>query len=210
MATDRDTGPTGNKFHKSHKDDELRRHLTRRQQSHIELVINGHPGGPRLRDILPEVGMIWPFRTFMVGNSDERVVTALRKITPHLSKERVENFFSHMFLEAAKVIARPTHPPNGNIDFMVFIKVLQRNKYIRSYEGRYPQDVVMGECAAARAGQPPVPTGRVSKDNDVDMMADGIQDLAIQQSYERGTGGWGDWPVVMDYRAHLCDLCFYL
>ncbi|EAQ89429.1 predicted protein [Chaetomium globosum CBS 148.51] len=204
MGIDRDTRPADKKFHKFRRDDQLRRYLTSRQQSHIARVINGHPGGgrPRLRAILPTVGLIWPFKAFMVGDSDEKVTTALRKITPHLSEERVENCFSQMFLEATKEISRPTHPPNGKVDFIVFIRILQginmssagpkvSASQIREYEGRYPVDVVMPECPVAQAGPPRVPTGRVNRDNDVDMMADGIRDLAIEQSYKEGTGGGG-------------------
>lgn len=256
MGADRDIRPADRNCHKFRRNDELHRHLTSRQKVLIELDINGHPGDdkPRLRDIVPKVGMMWPFKTFLVGNSDAKINAALRKVTPHLSETKVDNLFSQMFVEATKILKNPT-PFSGGHPFL-FINALQKNKYVRRWaknlhkytfvilflvlrtarknwfldpelpvdihcqprklalaideftkvdtlnwgdtnilqhlerlrdrggqvlflETRNGEDVVMGECPVTQVAQPPATTVKVGMGKALDMMIDGIQELAI-------------------------------
>lgn len=127
MGTDCDIRPA-RRVRKSRGGDELRRHLTTRRQALIELVINGHPSQPRLRDILPSTGMVWPFRTFLVGSSDAKIAAALRTVAPDLWESRLDFFFSQMFVAATKVLQQPATFPR--IDSPVsLLTALHRNEY---------------------------------------------------------------------------------
>ncbi|KAH6854719.1 hypothetical protein B0I37DRAFT_38345 [Chaetomium sp. MPI-CAGE-AT-0009] len=207
--------------------------------------------------------MVWPFRSFALGDNDMKVTTALRKVAPRLSDKKLDDFFSRLFVEATKFLKGPDAP--GNLDNPVlFINALRKRDSVRSWAkaiskslfvtlflvlrtardnwylnprspmdiqthskvaraidefnrhdtldwsgaqitgllirlkergGRiklrnigdedavmedYPMTLAGQETAQALHGQTEAITGEVDMDKDVDMMIDGIQELAIR------------------------------
>jgi hypothetical protein len=201
--------------------------------------------------------MVWPFRTFLVGNSDAKVAAALRTVAPHLSERKVDHLFSQMFAEATKLLQQPATVTGINSP-VILLTVLHRNRPVRlwtrtirgyhftmlfliiraarenwfltpqlpgdintqpcklaraidefnkvdtldwgsayimqhldwlqgrggrilSMEIERGEDDVMGDYPVTHAGQALATTVEVCMDNDVDMMIDGVQELAIEQ-----------------------------
>jgi hypothetical protein len=124
------SGPS-KKFHSIASDNkrrELLRHATASARS-------DKPGkrDARLRDLLPEVGMIYPFdHVVLEGKRDVAITTTLRKAASSLGRKTLNRLFSHMFAEAATMMQHGA--ATDDIDNPIaFLRALQKRDALQPW-----------------------------------------------------------------------------
>ncbi|KAK3298749.1 uncharacterized protein B0H64DRAFT_454300 [Chaetomium fimeti] len=137
MGADRErTRVAGKRLHGPSSDNMRRKQLKNRCESPPALVASDNRDKhdkhePRLRDILPEGGMVWPFEIFILEDKFEMKITAaLKKVAPRLSDTKLDGFFSGLFLEATELLQDPT--TSGDLNSPVsFLNALHKRESVR-------------------------------------------------------------------------------